>query len=165
MHNPEAVADLYEDCAADIEKISRNFARRHGGEQEELAGEARLHFIRAYLKYDGGRGDFYGYTRFFIKKNLLERARLMARRNKKRPRETVDLNRVQARRPGLLEKVLAEVTEDAKTIIELTIGGGPWERATKQVNRRRALYDHLLGIGWTPNRIIESFCEIIEALS
>jgi hypothetical protein len=170
---PVVMTEVYEDSLGTLGRAVRGFARTHGGETEELAAEARLHFVRACGRYDG-RVPFDKYLGYFVRKNLLESARKIARRSARLPRAVVVLEDLPGREPprefsvaGLAE----ELSQDAKIILALVFDHQTRGDAARRQgglmphNYRKAVQSRLRKLGWAWDRITESFREIREALS
>lgn len=77
-----------------LEMIVRRFHASHGGDLEDMQGEAVLKFLELYRKgeYDRTKGSFEYYIEYYVRKMLLESLRTRLGRNNRLPRVEEDLD-------------------------------------------------------------------------
>lgn len=166
-----AVTDVYEDVEEVLDRTARRFARRYNQDLEEAKQEARYYFLREYLA-----GKLTGFhtqsrVRFLVWRRLQSRVRLDAQRSAKLRRQPMgDLPSEEP--PAFdLPALLRIVSEDAVTVLTLLFSDpqlGDAIRADRQpgpTSVRRALERRLREMGWTQDRVDDSFWEIREGLS
>lgn len=160
----------------DVEKLVystvHEFIGRYGGEFEELVSEANLAFVIAYHRYTDGTSKFSYWVRYIIWKLLLEQQRNKLRRSPPQPNVSLhgDDGEIVFDRGDhpqfCLMEFLDELTEDAKIVTLLAVDTPLGltkqmvEKGGSGMQRRAVLRDYLEGLGWTAERIKESFTEI-----
>lgn len=161
-----------EQTYADVEKLIAKtcwqFAKRFGGDVEELIADANTHFMRAYMaaSFDSSKSKFSTWVRTIVWRGLISDAR-----HNRRHRVEMDLDLLEGacERPTI-DALFEDISEDARIVVALAIqtpdalydvamarGGCPR-------NFRGAIRDYLEGLRWTAERITESFAEIKDAL-
>ena len=154
----DALWTSYEDVRLLVYQTCHAFARRHGGEFDELLSAAHEHFVAAHAAYDPTRAKYTTWVRNAVWWGLLEDARTAGRLTGRTAPYTHDL----PDEPGFdLGAFLGGLSADARTVARLALEA---ERRTSR-DRRRAVLDFLHDIKWTAERIAESFGELREALS
>jgi DNA-directed RNA polymerase specialized sigma24 family protein len=154
MSSRAAVTEVYDDLRPAIERICRRFAARRRLDPDELIAEGNLHFTRAYRRHRRARDPrpFDRYAKFFVHKQLLEGARLAARRERSLPRVPLEDG---PHKPKFdLGLFLADLGHDACVVVNLLAETG--------CRGRRALW---LRLGWPRDRFDKSLREIKEAMT
>lgn len=160
----------YEAVRALIYATVRDYRRGHGGDLEEMIGEANLAFLKGRLKYRPEASALTTWTRHVVTRALQTADRRRARRHAVRP--TVPLTGdVPDRRRASVAEVLEEVTRDARlaalAVLEppldvkinaRTCGGG--EGSVPSL--RMALKEYLGDLGWSAARVCDVFQELNE---
>lgn len=157
--SPAAVAEVYEDCRPVVDKAARSFARARRLETAEIQAEANYQFLRAYARHDPARQDIKDYSRYFVRKNLLERARKIARRGAKLGRR-VPLTAVPPAGVRFdLRLFMTDLSREARLAVRLALGldGRP-------CHARHKLVRELAELGFGSQEIADVFREIREAL-
>lgn len=166
-----ALAVVYEDCQDTVRRVCRAFRRCHGGEPGELLAEANLHFVRACRRHDPARADFEHYLSYFVWKNLLERARKLARERSRYEAADVSKRPAPDTAPSGLAALLADLGEDATTAVRLLFEPDMGirvadHRKQSALGRYRArLRLRLEELGWPPARTARAFIRVKEALT
>ena len=186
----DAYAETYEDVKALIWYTVLNFNRKHGGDVEEQVSIANLMFMEALAKHDPERSSFVTYLVWKIWWRLMKDLNKQIQRQAARP---AIMQRWPHKRGALQERLmddagvfslnsiaerpdnppfdvgtfLVEASEDAQQVLQMAL---EFEEELKQEVRlktrtlRSTLRDALRKLGWTMDRITESFGEIREAL-
>lgn len=162
-----AISETYVDVERYLWDLSHQFKRQYGGDLEEIIGEARLHYVRAFRTHEQSKGGlFTSWLRSKVWWGLLDRKRKEARHASRLTRVDLDLDKLPSRR-GLASILSDSTNEDVATLMEL-LRESPGElRALLRMapeRRRNGLWDYLRGVGWTAQRIRETFEEILEAM-
>ena len=157
------VVERYESVKPLIFKVVKEFQRRHGGEWDELLGEANLLFMKSLEGYDWRKGKFSKRIAYKVWWGLFsQRSQQMTREGRMGERDTsLPLEDVPCEDSFDLVMLTEEVSDDAALLIELALqedGKGTPDR------KRGRLAAILIDLGWTATRILESFQEIREAL-
>lgn len=151
----------------------------YAGDAEELLSQSQQIFMRAYRTHLPSMGKFSSWFRFLQWKILLENVRRNAMRNARMTRVDVEemdsLGTTPLPRFNLeefAEELACDLSEDAKTVMRLTVDA-PMEvlialeqRGGKMNPRsvKASLREFLKDVGWTTERVTESFTEITKAL-
>ena len=186
----DAYTETYEDVKALIWHTVLNFNRRHGGDVEEQMSIANLMFMEALERYEQDRSSFVTYLVWKIWWMLMKDLNKQIQRQAARPAimqrwvgkrgplteraadddGVFDINEITDRpdrTPFDAEMFIADASEDAQQVLQMAL---EFEVELKQEVRsktrtlRSTLRDALRKLGWTMDRITESFGEIREAL-
>lgn len=169
MNRLEGYDTVYADNVVEIKRIARRHAGRHGGDPDELFGEANLAFVKCAHAYEerGGRqrGSFDRYLRYRVRRELLSRARVVARRQADAAGSPHVLPVAEPADTGFdLPTFRRELSADAKAAVDAAFGPGvPAEGNVKAL--RRAVKACLGAMGWPAARVAAAFAEIREALA
>lgn len=165
-----AAEETYHDFHKDIHGIVWTFHREHGGEIDELLGEAHLHYVNARESYQRECGPFHFWIKANIRWGLLMTARKIHRERVRRQNMEIEL--VAHKRVFRLKSLLTELSEDARAVallaldpplpIRISTALDSGEDRHKRI--RQSLYEFLSDAGWCRDRIWDSFHEIREAL-
>lgn len=177
------ISDTYEDVEKLIWHTCHRFARRYGGDVEEMVGETHIVYMKAYESWRPNSGTkFSGYLTVCIWRRLIG---FRNHRLRRKPIQAVSLDAPQPngrtmamqvadhRRPttNVIRDLINDLSEDAAAVVQLVVdapcdvaaiaegkGGTPrnWSSTVRH---------HLRRLGWTPNRITETFEEIAGALT
>lgn len=167
----DAIADTYIDCEALLAGICHRFRSRYGGEFDDWMGEAALIYMHAYESYDGST-KFSTWLHYKVEKGFLTIIRNRANRSAKMRQRcwSEKLGRCLKDDSFQFADFIEQLSQDATIIVELTINTPKKLRrcinATNAQPRtvRSSLRKYLRSLGWTADRISESFTEIARAL-
>ena len=156
---------LFEVCSA--------IQRKYGGEFDELASEANLHFMDVYNTHDRGRGTLEGDVVFRVYHRLLETKETEARRRR-------HLNAVEATEENIMahdepwfdfQDFLCGLGRDGAEVVNMIFNPPPEvdlavvERGEPNPNNiRAAVKEYLRDVKWSLARIRDSFRDVREAL-
>jgi hypothetical protein len=169
-----AAAEAYADTHHLLDAVVLSHLRRYGGDGEEYRSEADEWWLKAFLGYDPACGtEFRTWVRTKAALGVLERHRETYRRQNLLHRRHVDLTRhAEARCPEFdMEGFLEGLSEDAQVVVRLVLErpidielnllarGGPEAK-----NYKGAVREFLKDLGWSFNRVMETFKEIKEYL-
>ena len=158
-----------------LRRIVWRHQQRYGGDHEELLAEAQYHYVLACKKYSpqDSNSSLEGWVSWFVPKQLLQSVRTERRHSKLLSRKELPMDSLNACKRFDLHALLADLSEDAQAIVQLTVGphlsslvgckNKNWQ--PKAMHQRAALIRFLGRIGWTLRRIQDTFQEIREALS
>jgi DNA-directed RNA polymerase specialized sigma24 family protein len=152
--------------------VSRHY-RKHGGDWDELLSIAHEAFTEAWHSHNPERAQFTTWVQIQAQNRLKTELRERIRRN----RTTIDSDAVQstpARQETILSRVLAEVSDDARTLLGLAIEQPvdcllaarrlAWGLHGDRESPARALLELMQNLGWDCRRIFSAWQEIREAL-
>lgn len=160
----------YEDVRPLLDVIVRQFKRKYGRDEEESLSELNVAFVEAYDKYDPDRGSFQDCVYFMGYKRLLEKERLAARRNKKLHRTDCEMGTLHSPTDFNVVDFMDELSADAQRVVRLTLQTPRTlleeleERGSNPKTFRSVLRAHLIFLGWTRDRVCETFNEIQTVL-
>jgi hypothetical protein len=129
--------------------------------REDLYSAALESFTTAYSSYAPERGTFSHWVRYKAWMGMLQELN----RWRKRILAEGDPEIVPNREPRLIERVLHEVGDDARTVVRLIVARAPAKCPRTAATHKHAVTQILYDLGWTATRVVESFREIREALS
>jgi len=182
------ITETYLDVEKLIYHVCNLFRRKHGGELEEMIGEANLVYMKVYKDWEWGKGmSFTSYLCTCIYRKLLTLNETVKRKSKvwsrtlstmhiyeftAEIRSVDDLGVMEDKKPTpfFIEEFLQELSEDAQTILQFVLEeheeikiraeakGGQYR------NWRSTIKEYLKEVDWTARRISESFEEIRRAL-
>lgn len=164
----QAVTETYEDVEKTIFDLCWKFSKSQGGDFDDYRSVANEAFMLAYHSYDGYRRVKFNTYVYQCVRNALcdEYTKNKQHRERFLCSEKID-NNPATKSHFDLEYFLSELPEDAKTVVGI-IMGTPSELLSIMLNDdyrfRQGLRGVLSNMGWTTNRITESFIEIREAL-
>jgi RNA polymerase sigma factor (sigma-70 family) len=178
VHLDTRSEELFEKYKRLVNFVAWKFVRNHGGDFEETQADSYMYYVEAVREYDG-RVPLHSHISFWVWTRLLDKWRTEAtRKNRVGPFFRSDLPQWLEetvidrswRQEWSLEEFLATLTEDAKTVVKLCLetpeelrqiaedkGGSPR-------NYRSTVKQWLESVGWSYERIRESFEEIKTAL-
>ncbi len=142
----------------------------------EFISEGFYYFCLAYYDYDPERASFDTWVanrvQYGLKGLKRRRARQAARgRLLFAPSELLDRVRARQRRHSPIREIIESVSKDARLVISLALHpnmdiiGEEIIRGRETPTRKRAaIRSYLQYVGWSPNRIRQTFQEIQEAL-
>lgn len=166
-----AITDVYEDVEEVLDATARRFARRYNQDYEEAQQEARCFFLTEYLA--GKLSGFHTPTRvrFLVWRRLQSRVRLDAQRSAKLRRHPItDAHGVDDRPTFCLDNLLRIVSEDAATVLTLLFSDPQLDEEVRNHPQpgprsiRLILARRLREMGWTTDRVEDSFHEIGEGI-
>ena len=185
---PRSIDETYSDVEALVWDTTLKFHRKHGGDLEEQIAIANLAFVEAYAKHNIARAAFTTIVVLQIRWLLLESLgrELKYRKATQSAVERWPVKREPAvsrpvngngdldldRLPSWLDRSSFDLDElqvspDARRLVQFVL---EMEDSLQQESRScrkglRAVVSNVLqGLGWTAQRIAESFTEIQEAL-
>lgn len=163
-----AAAETFADMERLIYYTVHEFVRKYGGQFEHWIEYAGIAFMTAYHKYDPSLGmTFASYVRFVLWHHLLDVRRRAARYHARDSQEPLD----ELHAPPVFDRIsfLDELSRDARKVVNLILATPPG--LSKEIGSvkkpwmiRSVLRRHLRALGWTTERIAESFSEIRRAL-
>ncbi len=184
VHTRAACGRSYRNVEAMIHKIVNGFVAKFGGQPDDYLGPAHEGYMRAYEKWEPDRGAFTTIVWWCVRNKLLN---YVTRRNRIRSREIQGseekyLESPEGPRPvgrrggGLLFSSAFDLrvfagglSDDARTVVALLcdepvesverLNGAARQEIPGRI--RGKLWDDL---GWSMDRVTESFSEIREAL-
>lgn len=148
----------YADCEDTIKRSVYAYWRKYHGDLEEYMSLASEVFCKAYESFDYGKHpSFNRYLHWMIWNALLSRYNKEKRR-KQVPLFTDNLSR--RTKEFHLEEFLDDLSADGATVVKLSLS-----LASPRAKVKKSLIKEVLKeLGWTMQRILESFSEIAEAL-
>jgi hypothetical protein len=173
----EAVlTDAFHDVENLLYKTCHKFWKEHGGDLEELQGEAREIFMEAYESWDKERSCFLTWVGKMVWYGLISRLGKRAKKHNKHPE--VSLGGAETLEAGTgtgfdLNEFLDELKWDARAVVELVLDPPLALRAEMQDGKkyqtdplwkRFALRQYLKSEGWSDKRISDVFLRIQGAL-
>lgn len=170
------------------------FIETHGGDFDELMGEANMMFLKVRQIYEDAEehertSSFSNYLRFRVYKHFLECHRNETRHRRIAPvisiqelerniesntGEPSDITEIALPAPVhkfWLFEFLDELSEDAKLVTRLAVdtpiglNNIMLRNGGRPHNRKAVIRHYLSARGWDPQRIAQSFSEIATALS
>lgn len=162
-------AETFEEHRTRLGKLCRSFQRMHGGDMEELVSESHLHFCQAFANHNGDKAPWNGWIRYKVWHGLLERARCVAKRNKRFPTHTDAPMENMADSSFQLDRLLLEVSPDARAAMLLALNPPLNVRLNTSRDipkcRRKGVKLHLQDMGWDHGRIERAFNEVCKAIN
>ncbi len=174
--NPEltqlVLTEAYQDVKEVIQQAVFYFARKYGGDYEELLGEANLLFVEAYQRHKEDKANFKVWVKYFITKQLLERLRTKLYKKARCKQVFKDLANIKAPQPDFnLSDFIDELPADAAEVVKLIFYSPPdidlsvQQRGGYTPHRfKLALMEYLSDLGWGVEQILSVFTSIKEAL-
>lgn len=166
----EACTEAFEDVKLLIYDQVHKFRRQYGGSFEDLKSEAFEYYMLAFETWKKEKGPFIHWVKWVVSKTLLEMARRSAIKKARLARVPLDLSFVPEPKKFNSKEFLEGLSPDAQMVadlvynpvmeIELNIA----QKGNTPRQWRNALHEFLEDLGWSFDRITESFSEIAEAL-
>ena len=171
------ITETYEDVRNLIYHVCNRFARRYGGDVEELFADANVAYLKAYESWQPGHG-----TKFSTYLSLCIWRRLVVIRKAEHRRRAVWLRRLddvaQDQQPvagdrsigDRFAELVEDLSSDAADVVKLVfattsdIAQMAEEKGGGYRNWRSSIRSHLRKNGWTHDRIRTTFEEITGAL-
>lgn len=168
----DAKTETFEDTQVALLNAVRRFQRRYGGDMDELIAQANLLFLQAYERYDPARGSFTAYVGFYVYRQLIEGIRkTLMRRARCRPVDIDPDSLTTANDPTRLVDLMASLSPDAATIVQLILKTPPdlllilrEQRYNTTSAVKSCVREMLADAGWVSDRITNGFTEIESAL-
>jgi len=168
----EILTETYEDMQKLICEAAWKFWRAYGGDIDDLIGQANLIFIKAVDSHDASQSKLTTWICFCIKNGLLDYMREQYRPAHIEINESMNSRHEQF---SVIE-LLDEMERDAITILQLfldtpqeilldALSGGEKGLASVRQCMKRRMRNRLRQMGWTIERITESFNEIRNIIS
>lgn len=173
----EAITETYEDFRPLLDILAKKFKATYGGPYEDIRSDVDIFFIDAYIKHKPSRGRFEPYLSYTVWQRLFDRwVRTPAYNNARRRRVPLDSDTPAKR--SRFEDLLERLSDDAELVAWLVISTPidlklalndlgyvltPTECKSPRAIKT-AVRSVLSDLGWTANRITESFNEIAGAL-
>lgn len=174
MKSRDAATETYTDVERLIAKLVWKYSADWGPfrDSEEIRAEANLVFVKAFHEYDRSRSEFTTCLQFKIWKWFQNRMRKHYAELHRMRMETANLNLITRKQSRFhLPDLIDELSSDAATIVRLIVDTPndlrhilKHRHSGTAINVRWALAEFLKDLGWTVERITESFTEIKEAL-
>lgn len=162
------LSDTFEEMEGLVGYTVNRFIQEHGGQFQDCMEYAGLAFMIAWQKYDPTQGmTFASYVRYVLWHKLLDMQRYSARRARRLDYEA-DPDEQHAPREFDRTAFLHMLSTDARKVVNLVLATPPGLvreiDLTTPRSIRSVLRKHLKALGWTAERIAESFQEIRRAL-
>ena len=154
-----------------------SFRRSHGGDLDDLIGEAHVAYMLCLDSYNPARSKFGTWLRTKIWFALLERARSMTRYHGRFPIEyrdpIVGFNGIKTNVPEEFDTdgFLAALGDDARMVAALALKPNidirldcECRKGRDETKIRKSVTAFLRGRGWEPERIATAFAEVRSAL-
>jgi len=163
---------IIQDQFYDVEKLIyytiHKFRAKYGGNFYDLLEQAGLAFVMAYRRYDPKHGtSFATYVRFVLWHVLLDYRRKESKLHARVIFMELDPDLHEDKEFHLFV-LLEDLSKDAQKIVKLVLRTPPGLRkdivGKKPATIRQVLRRYLYSLGWTKNRITESFLEIRKVL-
>lgn len=168
-----ALSETYADVERLVYKTCWQFVERHGGEFDECLSIANGAYMEAYRTHTASRSRFSTWLRTCVWYALLNAERAESRRRERTVHDNGPLLDIVAENADGLKRLstdglLSELGDDAATVVRITLDAGRELAAMasfrKAPDHRSAICQYLHGVGWTMDRIAESFREIRGAI-
>lgn len=173
-----AKTHTYDDVKRLIYQTVHRFYKRYGGDLQELQAQANLIFLESYESHDPEKAQFSTWLVFTLWKRLQGNLRRDLRHRELAPTVALGNITMPDRTHFDLDQFMDELSEDARTVASLVLDlpmdirlsletrkqRKGWDRQTPCENIKGALVEFLWDLGWTTQRIGESFREIGLAL-
>lgn len=165
--------ETYLDTEPMLGKIVARYLQRHKGgiddgmdSFDDALSEAKIIYFKSLENWDGKKSKLRTWVWNRVSWGLVG-VKEKALHPKRKPPERSPLSKhLTTREPSAVEAMLADASQDAQAIMRLLFEcPGRWVDENKPWTTRRLLVDLLLEIGWTGERILESFREIKELIS
>ncbi len=150
-----AISLVYDDIAADINRLAGRFAARYHLDPDDCQSTANEAFVDAYQSFDPARGDLHKHVCYRVWARLQDWLTTKVRRERRQ--ETPALECLSAQEHFCLPEWLSELSAEAQTVVQLTLG----KKRPDEGSVTRLLRD----LGWGLTQISSAFREIQEALS
>jgi len=162
----DAVNETYADFELLVFKTVHEFVAETGGRFEDWMEHAGPLFMIAYDGWDPRRSKFSTYLRWVLWRGLQEVQRRLAKRNGKVIFTEIDPELWEAPRTFDRVAFMDGLSEDARLVVAAALDT-PWGFDPDPPQVRALLRDYLSqpALGWSPQRIRDSFREIRRALS
>jgi hypothetical protein len=167
----DAVGEAWEDLQNEIKRTVFLFCRKHRQDFDSAMTDAGLFFVEAFHKYDPSRGDFSTWICYSIWKGLKEDVRTFARRQNHTPMEGIgDRDFMEKKKPFDLQEFFENLSADGRIMAGIVLD--PPAKILGMVKRKNfrkgsmlsSIRYYLEGMGWTPDRIRETFEEVQQVL-
>lgn len=172
---PNPVEDTYLDVEDLIYHVCNIFQTKHGGNFDDYVSLANQVFMDVYASWKSGLAPFTSYLSTCIYRRLLDEKRKDMRW------KIVSISPTEQNEDGIIledksrtfnfSEFAEELSEDARIVVSLVLDT-PDEIARivagkggHAKNFRSTVREHLSRLGWTYNRIVESFEEIRGVLT
>lgn len=144
-------------------KVAHAFQKRHGGIWDEILSEAHVFYLKALRNHNWRRGNLSKRVAYKVWFGLISSDTLRRKQSQRMPLQTIDGEKdyLESKRDFRIESLLSDVSEDAGYVLEVALTSPN----AKVEHQRSRIVQFFQEIGWTTQRIIESFREIQEALS
>jgi hypothetical protein len=161
----DAMAETYCDTELLIYNTVHEFVRTYGGRFEDLVEYAGICFVKAYHKYDPTKAKFSTWLRWVVWKNLQELYRQRARHNGKVV--FIDLDQELYLAPPTFNRLLFldSLSDDARLVVSVALDTHWQTPDPKAIRSLIREYLRQPAIGWSGQRVRESFKEVCMALA
>lgn len=158
--NQVAMNETYAGVENLLYDVAHSIARQFNRDLQETISEVMEHYLYAYYHYNPDAGcRFPSWVRFVTYKRALETIRKDCYRNARLQRVVYDLGTVPSRHYWDLKAFKRSLSRDASRVVSMVIQS----RARTQ-SVLRVVRENLTDLGWTEERIHDSFQEITLAL-
>jgi DNA-directed RNA polymerase specialized sigma24 family protein len=181
MTNTKRVA--IESTHADVERMLHQLSWQFSGNGlavEDCRSVAGVGFMRAYRTWTPGKSSFVTWSYHCVLRSLQDLRRSEAKHNTRFATNFLDSDHDDegegvdrdppAREPSAMESILADLSEDARTVVRLLmdspreIAGVCWRTDPNPLQARRSMWKRLKAAGWSVGRFMMSCEEIRKVL-
>lgn len=161
--------ETYRDVEKMIHQVAHKFARRYGGDHEELVSIAHEGFVLAYNSHDPATSNFTTWVYWQMWYAMMNSRRADAR-HLAQPAGDAAVDWVAPEGGFDLDAFIEGLGNDAVTVLRLVfetpaeVAAVAEAKGGHALNLRSTIREYLRGLGWTAARIAESFEEIGDAL-
>lgn len=170
----DARTETYSDLKGMIFGLAHHYSKPFPQERDEAISQAHLAFLESFADFNRSRSQFGTFVNMRIRSKLLEWQRTLMRRRILGNIVDNEMDAYQSS-PSFTTRMIDtidELSEDAKEVLRLTLDSprdvihAIYERGDYHNPRfyKAAIIETLKDLGWTAERIFESFTEIREAL-
>jgi hypothetical protein len=170
------ISETFKDVERLMYDVAIRFHAKYGGEFSDWISEGHEIFMKAYGRYDYAKGPFDKWFSFFLNKLFMERVRRLAMRDARIhrvPNVNLDEYIPQSKKSFNVGAFLRDLSNDGKTLAMLVLDTPADIKLTiLEYNRNVSLRDKILNgirefltdLGWSEDRIYDSYDEVSEAL-
>ncbi len=155
--------------------VAKKFYGKYGGEWTDWVSEGHEIFMKAYQRYDYTKGPFDRWFNFFLNRLFTERVRRLAMKQARLARVYVeDIDGLQKKsRSFNCMAFLRDLSDDARTVAMLVLDTPNdvklcmleyHRNIPKRDKFLNSINEFLTDLGWSSDRIHDSYDEVSEAL-
>lgn len=164
-------AEVYTDLQHLIHSLVGKFCARYGTDFDDYLSLAHLTFLKCFAKFDPSQSSFTTFIHWKIWYRMMEQRRTDARTYRvSKIASDVDVEMIPRKgSPFSFVDLIDELSEDSRMVVQLVFGRDVQlalqsRNANGPHTARSAIREVLEDLGWTRQRIVETFDEIAAAL-